>query len=85
MIINCCEFNPIPDIIKLISNTARVLTIPLMNDIRAKLFLAGVCCESDREFEQCLEIFRELGIVDIERTERGRILIKRGINGQDTQ
>lgn len=85
MIINQSELNPLKDIIQLISNTARVLTIPLMNDIRAKLFSAGICCESDQEFEQCLEILRELGIVDIERIERGRILIKRGTNGQDTQ
>lgn len=85
MIVNPSDLNPLGDIIKILSDEQRILTIPFMNDIRAKLFSAGICCESDQEFEQCLEILRELGIVEIERTDRGRILIKRGINGQDTQ
>lgn len=55
-----------------------------MNDIRSKLFSAGICCESDEEFEQCLEILRELDIVEIERADNGRILIKQGKNGKIT-
>lgn len=56
-----------------------------MNDIRKEFFKAGLLAESDEEFEQCLEILRELDIVEIERADNGRILIKQGKNGKITQ
>lgn len=85
MILNSNEYNPLAEIIKLIPGTQRVLTIPLMNDIRKEFFKAGLLAESDEEFEQCLEILRELDIVEIERADNGRILIKQGKNGKITQ
>lgn len=56
-----------------------------MNDIRKEFFKAGLLAESDEEFEQFLEILRELDIVEIERADNGRILIKQGKNGKITQ
>lgn len=83
MILNETEYNPFNCILALLTDEFRTLTVPTFNEIRKELFSAGVCCESDVEVEQCLEIMRELDIVNIERAKNGRILIKRGINGKN--
>ena len=82
MIVNQCNVNPLKDIIDILPETWIDLDNTLVSNINKLLFQAGIACESDNETITCIDLLRQIEIIDIDSGD-AVVHIKRGKNGKN--
>ena len=81
MIRNPSSINPLKNIIEALPDKWAILRKGLVDDINKLLFQAGVVCENENETLKCIDLLKQLKVLEIDSND-SLVYIKRGINGE---
>lgn len=78
------EYNPLPDLFKIIPDTGLVLTEQSMKHLAVIFEYAGIITESVEETLQILLLFKEwYGLISLEEVEPNKYIL-RNLNGKNS-
>lgn len=82
------EYNPLAEILELFPSLPQFCTVSQLRSMQKLLELGGVHANSNEELVQCLDLFRDLGVLHVEKVHKNsNIYLKVGnkLNGKVTQ